>query len=302
MAATADRLGAGTPWAAGCLRGASARLTFGCTYADPAIELAAFAPGSRIFCIAAAGGMPRALAAAGHRVTAVDINPAQIEYAGARADGAPEREGTVDRFLRHGRWTLAALGWSKSLRRAFLELEDRAVQAEMWRCEFDTARYRAAVDTALSRPMLALAYRGRFVARAPRPLGPIMRARMARAWATHPNRPNPWAWRLLLGRHPQEAEPAKAMPIRFFCADAAEYLESCPCESFDAFSLSNIGDGAPQEFLIRLRTAVRRASAPKAVVVSRSFAEADPGDTSNQAQRDRSLIWGTVSVRSAGEL
>src|SRR5258708_17984571 len=80
-----------TPWQAGSFRGRTRQLLFGAMYEDPAMELEAFAPRSRVFCIAAAGCTARALSAAGHDVTAVDINPEQVQYAQARAAGAPMR-------------------------------------------------------------------------------------------------------------------------------------------------------------------------------------------------------------------
>ena len=64
-----------TPWQAGAFHGRVPQLLFGTMYEDPQIELQAFAPQCRVFCIAGAGSTARALAANGHRVTAVDINP-----------------------------------------------------------------------------------------------------------------------------------------------------------------------------------------------------------------------------------
>src|SRR5262249_15365028 len=67
-------------------------------------------------------------------------------------------------------------------------------------------------------------------------------------------------------------------------------------ESFDAFSLSNILDGAPAGYADRLHRAVRRAAVPGAVLVSRSFAEPVSEMKSNWAERDRSFLWGIVNV------
>jgi len=47
---------------------------------------------------------------------------------------------------------------------------------------------------------------------------------------------------------------------------------------------------------------VRRAATGDAVVVWRSFAEPSPSLTTNQADRDRSLLWGVVDVRTVSGL
>ncbi|HXJ82209.1 MAG TPA: DUF3419 family protein, partial [Candidatus Methylomirabilis sp.] len=54
-------------------------ILFGRMYEDSAIELGAFRPGARVFCIASAGCTAIALSQR-HEVIAVDINPAQIAY------------------------------------------------------------------------------------------------------------------------------------------------------------------------------------------------------------------------------
>jgi S-adenosylmethionine:diacylglycerol 3-amino-3-carboxypropyl transferase len=136
----------------------------------------------------------------------------------------------------------------------------------------------------------------------PRHFGAHVRARLERAWANHANYSNPYAWRLLLGENPRAAEPNNAPGIRFVCADAATYLEACPAASFDAFSLSNIPDGAPSCYLLRLCSAVKHAAAPGAVVVVRSFREPSHGVQNNWAARDRSLLWGAVNVTPVGDL
>jgi hypothetical protein len=93
---------------------------------------------------------------------------------------------------------------------------------------------------------------------------------------------------------PAPGSPAR--PIEFVCADAADFLESSRPSAFEGFALSNIGDGASAEYLRRLRNAVKRAAAPHAVVVSRSFAAPGPDTTANWAAQDRSLLWGVVAA------
>ena len=288
------------PWQAGSFRGRTPRLLFGSMYEDPAIELGAFPPRSRVFCIASAGCTARTLAAAGHDVTAVDINPRQLQYAQARADGAPFREGVVDRMLRQGRALLPLLGWSEKRRREFLLLRNPTEQVHYWRQTLNSLPWRWTVDAPLSRFVLGLIYSSPFLAPIPRDFGAQIRARLQRGWASHSNVSNPYAWRLLLGENPW-TEPSPTGAMRFVCADAATYLESADAASVDAFSLSNITDGASSSYVQRLHRAVQHAAAPGAVVVTRSFVEPVCAEN-NCAARDRSLLWGAVQVWRTGDL
>jgi hypothetical protein len=294
-----------TSWSAGPLRTARLRtglqrLVFGETYEDVEIELRAFAPRARVFAIAGAGATARALAAAGHRVTAVDISAAQIEYAQARALGGAARRGAVEQLLAWGRSLARVGGWSAKRIETFLALEDCQKQLACWDRWFDTPAWRMGFETLLGPRLLSLWYRNPFVHALPPNFGNVLRERLRRGWAAHANRDNPYAALLLLGKSPAVSAPAQH-PIRFVCADAAEFLESAAPSSFDAFALSNIGDGAPMEYTRRLRAAIARAAAPGAVVVSRSFAEPGEGIKTNQALLDRSFLWGMVSVTKAAE-
>lgn len=295
-----------TPWRAGPLRAGPLktrrqRLLFGETYEDAAIELRAFAPRSRVFAIAGAGTTARTLAAAGHRVTAVDISAAQIDYAKARAaggaaqTGAAVKAGAAERLLAWGRALAAATGWRRETVEEFLALENCAEQAAYWDRWLDTPAWRAAVETLLGPWLLGLCYRSAFVRALPRDFGRLLRERLRRGWATHANRGNPYAALLLLGRTPPDPGPVLE-PIRFVCADAAEFLESAAPASFDAFALSNIGDGATAEYMRRLNAAIGHAAAPGAMQVMRSFAEPAGEAGGNWAAQDRSLLWGVVNV------
>jgi SAM-dependent methyltransferase len=288
-----------TPWEASSFRGRTPRLLFGSMYEDPAIELEAFPPRSRVFCIASAGCTARALSAAGHDVIAVDINPRQLRYAQDRAGGAPLCEGVAERMLGRGRALLPLFGWSEKRRHEFLCLRNPIEQVHFWQT-LDSRGWRWAVDALLSRFVLGLIYASPFLASVPRNFGATIRARLQRGWASHPNLSNPYAWRLLLGESLGTTEsPVRA--IRFACADAATYLESSAAASFDAFSLSNITDGTSPAYVRRLHRAVKHAAAPGAIVVTRSFAEPAPVEN-NSASRDRSLLWGSVKVRPTGDL
>jgi S-adenosylmethionine:diacylglycerol 3-amino-3-carboxypropyl transferase len=273
-------------------------------YEDASIELEAFAPGSRVFCIASAGCTARALAAAGHEVTAVDINPVQLEYARARAAGEAVREGSIERLMRRRRNLMPLLGWTGLRVREFLSLNDTAAQVRSWASEFDTRRWRWATDIFLSPRFLRLAYASPFLTVLPRNFGAVVRRRLLRAWGTHPNRSNPFAWRLLLGEDGEgggQTDGFRTSAVHFVCADAASFLESCAPASFNAFTLSNILDGAPQSYAERLRLAVGRAAAPNAVMVIRSFAEPAALTSANRAARDRAMLWGMVDARPVEE-
>jgi S-adenosylmethionine:diacylglycerol 3-amino-3-carboxypropyl transferase len=85
-------------------------------------------------------------------------------------------------------------------------------------------------------------------------------------------------------------------------SDAADYLEGEPPASFGGFTLSNILDGADETYARRLFAAVRRAAAPGAVVVLRSFGEPRVEGPTGHAGEDRSMLWGVVDVRAAAGL
>ena len=268
-------------------------------YEDPAIELEAFAPFSRVFCIAAAGCTARALSAAGHDVTAVDINPWQILYARTRAAGGAAREGAAERLLARARRLLPLLGWTENRRREILSLRDPAEQLHYWRRTLDSLRWRVALDALLSASLLRFAYASPFTASLPRHLGAHVRARLERAWASHANRSNPYAWRLLLG----ETQFGRSRR---------------PYDSFRVRRRSRLPGGVAGRELRRvlaiqyrrrraillcqrLYRAVQHAAAPGAMVVARSFAEPTNRAENNRAARDRSLLWGAVNVSQAGD-
>ena len=262
---------------------------------DTRIELSAFRPGGRIFCIASAGCTAMALAMR-HEVVAVDVNPVQVAYARSRFEGGAASGGSVDRMMAAARRLAVLAGWSRRRIRDFLELSDRGEQIEYWRRRLDGPRLRAGLDLLLSRTVLGAVYAAPFLRILPPRFGRVMRARLERCFATHPNRSNPYARALLAGQPPDEA-PREARAIRVVHADAASFLEGEPAGSFDGFTLSNVLDGAADAYRARLLAAVRRAAAPGAVVVLRSFADAPPGPARDRAAEDRSILWGTVDVR-----
>ena len=285
-------------------RGGPRQVLFGRMYEDAAIERAAFRPGGRVFCIASAGCTAMHLAEA-HQVTAVDVNPAQLEYARQRAAGAPAKRGTAERVMAAARAAGPLVGWRRSVLQRFLDLDDPAEQVAFWRRHLHTRRFQLAFDGLLSLVALRTVYHRDLVSFLPPRFGAVLRGRLERGFTRHANRDNPYARALLLGDVAAGVAPgARAASIRFVHAEAAAFLASAPAGSFDGFSLSNILDGAPEDFRQRLFASVRHAAAPGATVVLRSFAEPATGraGADGHAAADRSTLWGIVLVRAAAEL
>jgi S-adenosylmethionine:diacylglycerol 3-amino-3-carboxypropyl transferase len=277
------------------------QVLFGRMYEDPSIELEAFRPGSRVLCIASAGCTAMKLASQ-HEVVAVDINPVQLAYAERRFDGDPGVRGRAERIMDFMRFFGPLAGWWPSRVRAFVELDDPAEQMQFWARELNTWRFRAAVDGLFSITALRAVYAPRFLDFLPKRLGSVMRGRMERCFARHPNRSNPYARSLLLGELSSGPPPPQANDIQLVHADAASFLESQPSASFDGFTLSNILDGTDDAYRQRLFAAVKRTATPDAITVLRSFGDADADSPANCADDDRSMLWGSVLVRPAREL
>jgi S-adenosylmethionine:diacylglycerol 3-amino-3-carboxypropyl transferase len=267
-------------------------LLFGRMYEDSALELEAFERGGRVFCIASAGCTAFDLAERGDDVTAVDVNLAQIEYVRARARGEPVQNGKVDRGLDRLRRLTPAIGWSSDALERFCGLAEPEAQLDFWRRRLDTRRLRIALAALFSPLRLRSVYAGPFVAVLPDRFDRVLRLRLERGFARHPNASNPHAAALLLGR-PRQTIPAS---LRLQTDDAAEFLERCPRGSFDAFSLSNVLDGADARYARRLSAAVRRAAAPGSVAILRSFGEPPNEHQARLAADDRALIWGSITV------
>lgn len=293
----------GTSWEVGRFDGRNApqKLLFGQTHEDGAIELKAFGEAKRIFCIAGGGDTAFRLASR-FDVTAVDINPSQIAYVERRLAGGPRQTGTAERIMGFLRTLAPLAGWRESHLRAFLALFDPADQVEFWQRHLNTRRFRAAFDLALSLPALRSVYAPSFLSFLPARLGTILRGRLERGWATHPNQTNPYARALLLGEPPAFAPQSNRRPLRLVCADAATFLESQPPQCYNGFALSNILDGASPDYARRLAAAIKRSAAPGALTVLRSIREPVREILANHAAADRSMIWGIVDIQPAADL
>ena len=267
-------------------------------YEDAEIELRAFKPGGRIFCIASAGCTALTLAAH-HTVVAVDINPVQVAYVQHRLAGGQVQRGSAERILAFARSLAPLAGWDRQRVRTFLDLDDPAQQIVYWRRHLDTRRFRAAFSFLFSRLVLRSLYSAAFLNGLPPNFGTVLRTRMERCFALHPNRSNPYAHALLVGDMHSPPDGPDLRPIEVRCADAADFLERQPAASFTGFSLSNILDGANPLYAQRLFAAVQHAAAPGALVVLRSFHEPQCATQTNHAAEDRAMLWGIVDVRQA---
>jgi hypothetical protein len=283
-------------WSRLSLGSSDARLAFGRMHEDASVELETL--GGRIVCVASAGDTAIALAAAdpANRVTAIDLNPAQIHYIRARLAGHPSRPGWVDRAMGLGR---ELAGWSRTDARAFVELADLDVQARVWQSTFDTPRFRSVL--AIGVGPLGLLVAGPSIRRVLPRMDRIVGDRLRRGFARTPNRTNPYAPLLMLGVDLVSTErPATDIDLRV--GDVAEYLEAAPPRSIDGFSLSNIADATSPGYRTRLFRAIARTAAPGALVILRSFAEPLRAEERGWAARDRSHIWGRIHVGSAESL
>jgi S-adenosylmethionine:diacylglycerol 3-amino-3-carboxypropyl transferase len=293
---------ASTAWVHGRFDGRRGpkKVLFGRMYEDSAIELGAFPPGGRVMCIASAGCTAMALAPH-HDVVAIDINPDQLAYARRRIEGEPAIQGNAERVMGLGRMVAPLLGWSARRVNEFLQLDDCAAQLDYWKRHLDTRRFRAALRVMFSLTALRAIYSSPLLRCLPPRLAMVMRSRLERGFANHPNRHNVYARALLLGELAAPAPVSVADRITLVQADAAEWLENAPAGSFEGISLSNILDGANEAYRARLVAAVRKAAAPGAMVVLRSFSEPAAAMTSNCATADRSMLWGIVDVRPADQ-
>lgn len=291
---------AGTPWAGGRFdqRRGAPRLLFGRTFEDPAIELAAFPSSGTVLCIAGAGDTARAIASAHRRVIAVDLNPAQLHEVDRRLSGGAPREGSADRLLRTGRGALRPFGWVPRRLHDLCQLEDPDEQVRQW-ADLASPSVRLVLRVALQRRGLRVAYGPDFASVAPSRFGDVLLDRIGSRIAFAPNRANPWLSHLLTGNwsRPEPHDDAAQIDLRL--GDVAEVLAAMPPGSLDGISLSNVLDGPSRAYADRLLRAARVAARPGAPIVLRSFLDAADAESADRADRDRSLLWGSVSVLAA---
>lgn len=257
--------------------GRARRLVFGQMYEDVAVEAAVLPPG-RVLCVASGGSTPLALAADGWQVTAVDVNPAQVDYARARLAGAPYTAGSADRLLGLARSTVRLAGWRRADMERFCALTSPQAQVTFCGNAWTPGVSGWSLRAMLSRASAGPAAIEPFTSVVPVGFDAAIRRRLYSGWTRHPNAGNPFANRLLLSCAAAGRGPVDRRAVRLECADLVDHLESGAPALFDGFSLSNVLDAAGPAYADRLMSAVRRAAAPGAVMVLRSFVGSDdPG-------------------------
>lgn len=298
--ALADQRGATTPWATGRFdqRGGRPRLLFGRTFEDPSIEQSLFPDRGTVLCITSAGDTARALASPARKVIAVDINAAQVTEVQRRLSGHVPRSGSADRLLALGRAALLPVGWTPARLRAFCQLADAAEQTRQW-AALASPRVRAVLGALLSRRLLRVAYGPDFAGLLPGRFGDVVLDRIGARVAQAPNRDNPWLAQLLTGHWPAVDRVVDPALIDLRTGDVAEVLERLAPGSLAGISLSNVLDGPGSAYADRLLGAATRAARPGAPIVVRSFLDTGDREARRLAARDRSLLWGAITVLSA---
>jgi len=293
-----------TPWKTGRLDAHQGKqqLLFGRMYEDASIEINAFHQRGRIMCIASAGCTAMKLAPFHDEVVAVDINPLQIAYARERFNGQPGYKGKAEKIMDLMRRFGPLVGWWTFRLKAFVDLDSTEKQMTYWHTYLNTFRFRKIFDFVFSRTVLRTFYSAELLKLLPENLGEVMRYRMERCFAHHINKYNPYIRTLLLGDLNPEQVPPEAKNIKLVESDALHYLENVPPESFNGFSLSNILDGADTVYQQKLFAAVKKAAAPGAIMVLRSFNSILLDSKQNSAGEDRSMLWGSVLVIPASDL
>lgn len=291
----------GSPWTAGRFAGeGEQRLLFGVTFEDVDVDAQVLGGGGRVFTIAGAGDTLVRLSRPGRSVVAVDVNGAQVRYVRRRVQGCGREVGVADRSLDGVRTLAPLVGWTAGRVGRFLAMSDPGRQAVFFDRVLDTVGFRAAMRVGFAPVTLLGAYRREFVGFLPPRFGRVVRRRLRRGVATHPNATNPYARLLFAGQPPPPGRPAG--PVRVVQAEAAAFLDAGPSSHYDGFALSNVLDGPGPAYAARLASAVRRAGRPGAPVVLRTLRDPVDAQARRRAQADRSMIWGGIIVCAAQDL
>ena len=252
-----------TAWQNGCFRAARAgrrKLLFGCMYEDAAIELRAFQPGGRIFCIASAGCTAMKLAAR-HTVVAVDINPVQVAYVQERL--ARPRPGSAWQRRTHSRLCSHASRLSQD------GTDARSTPSSISTIRSNNSSTGGVIWTRADFvPPFLFCSRGSFFGRFT-PLHFLMVCRRISElyceleWSAASRCTPIVGIRMRMPCFRETCALARTIltlrQIQLQCAEAADFLERQPAGSFTGFSLSNILDGTNRG----VRTAITRCCATR---------------------------------------
>lgn len=276
-------------------------LLHGWDYEDERIELGLLEPGSRVLAVAGAGELVARIAAEGHHVTAVGANRMQLEYAERRANGGGFEPGAAERFLETGRRLIRAASpsWRRRALEALLAETSPERAQQQWRQRFDNRTFRSILRTTLAPAgLLASLVQHDFTSAVPAHFADTIRARLDERIGVHPLAGNRFAWRLLLGEDPK-GERLPAVPegsIRFVAESVRSHLEAAAPGTYEAVTLSNIGDGAGADEIARISRAARAAVVEGGPVIVRSFETSMDARAVALAGEDRSLLWGSIAV------
>lgn len=300
---TPDTSASRNPWRTAGAGGDRQRVLFGVSYEDERIELDAFAGARRVCLVATSGEVVAACADAGHEVVAVDLNPAQLDYARQRIAGGPTRRGSAQLVMdtvRQGLTAVAPAWRSRHLVQHLLH-DDGPAARKHWDETLDSRAFRAVLKASLKPGLrLGVIARPELFGFLPPRFHDVIRERVADGLARHGMAGNRFAWRLLAGRElPGWHLPTvDADAITWQVADIATHLESVPAGSYDGVSLSNVVDGLPNAFARRLLVAARHAVRKGGPIIWRTFSNPGlPGP--GLAGDDAAMVWGQVQVEAA---
>ena len=192
--------------------------------------------------------------------------------------------GMIEKRLRQIMRWLPLIQSRRNIRRLFTAKtlgEQRRVYQKLW----NHARWKAAFEILLSRPILKVVYGDQFMNAVPPRFARQIKWRMDEAFMRHLIGQNPYLWQTFQGIYPphQNGLPfylqSEDFPIvqselpkmHLAIADAALYLEAQTPESVGFFALSNILKITSPAYSARLMRAVFRAAKPGAKVCLRSI-------------------------------
>ena len=166
---------------------------------------------------------------------------------------------------------------------ALLALENPSDQSSLFAARWNSWRWRAANNVAFSRMAVRLALGAGFARAGPGSFATEFRDSMARVLADIPAASNPYVWQTFRGRYPPGVLPPwltetgiEALRPRLerlspVVGDVAEVLRASASEPFDLVCLSNVLDGATDDYRRALVDSILVGTRPGSTVIRRSF-------------------------------